>query len=341
VTVLIVLLGIALAASLAFNFGLFGQTPTSSTRPSPASAEAAPSSQTRGDEGTPRANRSDGELEKKRKELDELRKSHADLKDELKGAKKKLHDAKTEGKTGDDLMKARAEVERQASIQLDNTRAELATALSEVARLRADADLKGKKRIERPAAPTEMPEEKAEKPQEVVTRVIRELSDVEKERIARLEAQSSTDRKKAIELDRDLKSLKAKLERHHRESKHVFSEGTLARDKFRAVETRLNRTLLENDLLRRAVADLEKKTGLHAEHAQPTAEEFAESDRKMTRLYADEDKANAVALEKLMAAPAASEDDPASPAAHESSEAVSPGAADSAPLAAASSAPLS
>ncbi len=307
-TILIIILGVALVASLAFNFGIIGDNkpalPASSSTSSSSSASPA-----RADDAA-KSGKSDAELEKKRKELDELRKSHNDLKDELKGIKKKFHEFKEEHKTGDDLARARGEVERQASIQLENTRAELATALSDLQRLRNEAEGKGKKRPERTEAAAEKPAEekvekaeKVEKPPEVVTRVIRELSETEKERIAKLEAQSANNRRKAIEADKELKNLKAKLDKHHRESKHVFNEGNLAMAKFRAVETRLNRTLMENDLLKRAIATLEKKTGLHAEHTQPTAEEIAESDRSMKEKHAAEDKASREALEKLEAAP--------------------------------------
>ncbi len=320
-TMVIILLGLGLAVSLAFNFGLVGGTPTAPATSSGASAAALPRSTGRDDDG--RASRAEAELEKKRKELDELKKTHAEVKDELKATKKKVFEQKEASASGDDLAKARAEVERQASVQLENTRHELATALTELQKLRADAEGKGKRRRE--AEEKKADEKPAEaKPQEVITKVIRELSDVEKERIARLEASSASDRKKAAEADRELKSMKAKLERHHKESKHVFKEAELARDKFRAVEMRLNRTLLENDLLHRAVFNLEKKTGQHAEHTSPTAAEIAESDQKMTDKFKAEDKASAEALEKLMNAPATTEEAPAAAAAPAEAPAAAP-----------------
>lgn len=322
-TIALIVLGIALAISLAFNLGLIGggaSRPASSAAPStsagPARVEA------RGDDE--RARRAEADLEKKKKELEDVKKAQHELKEELKAVKKKLHEHREAHKAGDDLAKERAEVERHASTQLDATRAELATALAEVARLKADADTKGKKRA---AAPVEekKDEPKAEKPQEVVTRVIRELSDVEKERIAKLETQSAADRKKANELDRELKSLKAKLDRHQRDSKRVYQEADLARDKFRAIELRLNRTLLENDLLKRAIKDLEKKSGQHAERLELTAEEVAEGDKTMKARHAAEDAAEAETRAKLEAAPATHpEGDEAPPA-----EAAAPAAAPS------------
>lgn len=299
-TLVIIVLGLALAISLAFNLGLVGgkaHAPVASGS-APARAEA------RGDDDRPR--KLEAELDKKKKELEELKKSHGEVKEELKTAKKKLFEQKEADKSGDDLAKARAEVERQASVQLENTRHELAVALADVQRLKAELEGKGRKRAD---APVEKREDapKAEKPPEVVQRVIRELSDVEKERIAKLEAQSSNDRKRANELERELRALKGKQDRMQRESKRVYSEANLARDKFRAVETRLNRTLLENDLLKRAIAAIEKQTGLHAEHTAPTADELAESDRQMKEKFAAEDQAEAEARARLEAAPATEE----------------------------------
>lgn len=310
-TFALVLLGIALAISLAFNLGILGSKAAAPANPNaPQRSETkAPGEDTR---------KLEAELDKKSKELSELKKAHSDAKDELKTAKKKLFDVTESHKSGDGLAKERAEVERGASIQLDATRAELATALSEIQRLKADADNKGKKRapVAAEAAPVEKKEE-APKPQEVITRVIRELNDVEKERITKLEAQSAADRKKANELDRELKSLKAKLDRHQRDSKAVFKDAELSRDKFRAVEMRLNRTIVENDLLKRAIKDVEKKAGLDATRTELTAEETAQSDASVKAKHAAEDKAEAEARAKLEAAPATTPEEAPAPAAAE------------------------
>ncbi len=299
-TLVIIVLGLALAISLAFNLGLVGGKTAAPVDSGTAAARA----EARADDDRPR--KLEAELDKRKKELEELKKVQGELKDELKAAKKKLFEQKESDKSGDDLTRARAEVERQASMQLENTRHELATALADVQRLKAELEGKGKKRAE---AVVEKRDEapKAEKPVEVVQRVIRELSDVEKERIAKLEAQSSSDRKRANELERELRAVKGKQERMQREGKRVYAEANLARDKFRAVETRLNRTLLENDLLKRAIADLEKRTGTRAEHASPTAEELAESDRTMKEKHAAEDQAEAEARARLEAAPVSDE----------------------------------
>ena len=292
--IVLVLLGVALAISLAVNLGLIGgQKPTAQA---PSNTSSSVKTEVRTDDE--RARKAEAELDKKTKELGDVKKSLSDLKDELKTAKKKLFEQKEGEKAGDDLVKARAEVERQASIQLDATRAELAAALADIAKLKTEAENKGKKKVEKKE------EVKAEKPQEVVTRVIRELNDVEKERIAKLEAQSSNDRKKANELDRELKSLRAKFERHNRDTKRVYADANLARDKFRAVELRLNRTTMENDLLKRAIKDLEKKSGVDAGRLELTAEELSTGDSSMKAKHAAEDAAEADARAKLEAAPA-------------------------------------
>mgnify|MGYP001558833573 CR=1 FL=1 len=310
-TPVIILLGIALAISLAFNLGLIGGGAKPSAQAA-ANTSSSSKSETRSDDD--RARKLEAELDKKKRELEEVKKAQAELKDDLKNTKKKLHDQRENEKSGDDLVKARAEVERTASIQLEATRAELATALADIQKLKTQADNKNKPRPAVAAESTEKKEEvKAERPQEVITRVIRELSDVEKERIAKLEASSSTDRKKANELDRELKSLKAKLDRHQRDSKRVYQEADLARDKFRAVEVRLNRTLVENDLLKRAIRDLEKKSGVEAGRLELNAEEIASSDSAVKAKFAAEDAAEADARAKLEAAPATHLEEPAPP----------------------------
>jgi chromosome segregation ATPase len=301
ITIITVLLAVALIVSLAFNMGFFGQKaapskPAGNNEPSPRAS--------RDDDAAARASKLESELDKKRKELEEVKKTQVELKDELKAAKKKLHDQREADKTGDDLVKARAEVERQASIQLDATRQELANALAEVQRLKNEAERGKKQRAEapKPVAADAKPEEKREAAP--VQRVIRELSEAEKEKMQRLEQQASSDKKKAIELAAELRNVKVRVDREKREARRVYEEGKLARDKFRAVEIRLNRTLLENDMLKRAIADLEKKSGIKAETHAPSAEQLAQSDQQMRDKHAAEDKASEEARAKLEAAEA-------------------------------------
>ncbi|MBL8918495.1 MAG: cell envelope biogenesis protein TolA [Myxococcaceae bacterium] len=308
--VITVLLAVALVVSLAFNMGFFG---AKAAAPAAKSTDTGPRADRRDDDVAARASKAESELEKKKKELEEVKKAHNDAKDELKQAKKKLFDQRESEKTGDDLVKARAEVERQASIQLENTRHELANALAEVQRLKNEGESRNKKRTEERRPAEEKPEEKKEAAP--VQRVIRELSDAEKEKMQRLEQQAAQDKKKAIELAAELRNVKARIEREKREARRVYEEGKLARDKFRAVELRLNRTLLENDMVKRAIADLEKKTGVKAELHTPSAEQLAESDLKMREKHQAEDKAAEEARAKLEAAEATSLDAPEAAAA--------------------------
>jgi chromosome segregation ATPase len=305
VTVLIVLLAVALAVSLAFNLGFFGQPAV------PAQSGSAVPRSVRQDASPDVAaalQKAESELDKKKRDFDELKRAQNELKEELKQAKRKLFEDKEAGKdaNAEDLKKARAEAERQASIQLEHTRAELAAALSEVQRLKSDADSRSKRAVAKEVIkekPAERPETPA--PQVVVQKVIRELADHEKERIARLEQQSVTDRKRAQEAERDMRNWKAKFDKQIRDVKAAYTESTLAKDKFRAVEKRLNRTLLESDMLRRALSDLEKKTGMTAERHQLTADEIADSDKRMAEKYQAEDQASAEARAKLEAQVAA------------------------------------
>ncbi|HVE82233.1 MAG TPA: cell envelope biogenesis protein TolA [Myxococcales bacterium] len=255
--------------------------------------------------------RAEAELEKKRKEWDEQRAAVNDLRDQLKQTKKKLHDQKEADKEGQDLHKARQEVERNASVQLEMARTELHDAQQESTRLRAELDmLRGRKGGHSAPAPahTPAPAPAAHAPPPPPERVIRELSPQEKEKMERLEHQASKDRARAAELDRDLKRVKSKLETQHRVYVVTKGEADLLRDKFKALEKRLNRTLLEKDLLRRAIKDLEKKTGHAAERTELTADEIAASDRKVDERVAAEAAEAARAQEKLAAA------EPAKPA---------------------------
>jgi hypothetical protein len=300
VTVVIILLGVALATSLAFNLGFLGGNSGGASRTAPSNPGAIAPRAERGDEE--RVRRLEAELDKKRKDVEELRKSQSDAREELKAAKKRLFEQKSSDKGAEDLTRARAEVERQASIQLEATRAELATALSDLQRLKAGPDERGRRKAPPPAAEPVAERPPEPRPEVVVQRVIRELSDVEKERMARLETQATNDRKKASELEREVRALRGKIDRMHRESKRVYGDANLARDKFRAVELRLNRTLLESDLLRRAVFNLEKQTGQQAEHTSLTAEEAAASDQAVKAKHAAEDLAEAEARARLEAA---------------------------------------
>ncbi len=238
------------------------------------------------------------ELEKKRRELDDVKKQFSELKDELKTVKKKVFEQKEAGKADGDLIKARAEVERQASIQLEHTRMELSQALEQVAKLKGDEGGKGRRSVTAQAAPAPVAAQvaAAEVPATpvaaapVVQKVIRELSEGDKERINRAEAASAKDRQRIADLEKAMKNSKGRGDAATHQLKIARQEGTLAKDKFRAIERRVNRLMLERDLMVRAIKDLETKSGIRAERVELTADEVAASDQHVNANQAEEDK---------------------------------------------------
>jgi chromosome segregation ATPase len=233
----------------------------------------------------------DPELERKRREVDELKAAVAELRGELKQTRKKLHDQREADKDGADLMKARAEVERSASQQLEVVRGELASALAEVSRLKGEAEAF---RMRRPAAapapqpqPHSVPVPTAAPPAPEPRR-FRELSDTDREKMERLEHLANRERTRSQELSAEVRRLKGRTETQARVYTVAKGELDLLKDKFKALEKRLNRTLLERDLLRRAIRDLEKKSGLAADRTELTADEVAASDRSVEERAAAE-----------------------------------------------------
>ena len=274
---LLVLVSIALVICLALL--IFGRSAPHARAPA---AAAAP--------GTVSASRSgpDPELERRRREVDELKTTVAELRGELKQTRKKLHDQRTSDKEGADLVKARAEVERTASQQLEVVRSELASALTEVGRLKSEAEAF---RTRRPApAPTPAPAALAPvaAPPAPEPRRFRELSDTDREKMERLEHLANRERSRAQELSAEVRRLKGRTETQGRVYTVIKGELDLLKDKFKALEKRLNRTLLERDLLRRAIRDLEKKSGLAADRTELTADEVAASDRSVEERAAAE-----------------------------------------------------
>jgi chromosome segregation ATPase len=243
------------------------------------------------------------DLEKKRKDADEHKTELNELRDQVKQLKKKVHEQKEADKGGQDLVKARQEVERNASVQLEIVRSELREAQHEIARLRAEMEMtRGKKPGRVPTAEVPAAAPAAPAPQVVEQRVIRELSPQEKEKMERLEHQSSKDRARAADLEREVKRLKSKVDTNHRVYTVTKGEADLLKDKFKALEKRLNRTLLERDLMKRALKDLEKKSGVTAQRTELTADEIAASDRTVDERIAAETAEAAKAQEKLAAA---------------------------------------
>jgi hypothetical protein len=119
-------------------------------------------------------------------------------------------------------------------------------------------------------------------------RRFRELSDTDREKMERLEHLANRERSRAQELSAEVRRLKGRTETQGRVYTVVKGELDLLKDKFKALEKRLNRTLLERDLLRRAIRDIEKKSGLAADRTELTADEVAASDRSVEERAAAE-----------------------------------------------------
>jgi len=148
------------------------------------------------------------------------------------------------------------------------------------------------------APPAPEPTAVAAAPPPAPVRKFRELSDADKERIQRLEQQTARDRARSVELERETKRLRGRMETQHRIYVVTKGELDLIKDKFKALEKRLNRTLLERDLVRRAIKDLERKSGILAERTELTAEEIADSDRKVEQKAVAEATAEVAHLAK-------------------------------------------
>lgn len=275
---LLVLVSIALVICLALLiFGRSAPTPRA-----PAATAAAPGAAPVGRSGP------DPELERRRREVDELKTTVAELRGELKQTRKKLHDQRTSDKDGADLVKARAEVERSASQQLEVVRGELAGALAEVGRLKGEAEAFRTRRPAPALAPAPAPPAPVAAPPVPEPRRFRELSDTDREKMERLEHLANRERSRAQELSAEVRRLKGRTETQGRVYTVIKGELDLLKDKFKALEKRLNRTLLERDLLRRAIRDLEKKSGLAADRTELTADEVAASDRSVEERAAAE-----------------------------------------------------
>ncbi len=233
----------------------------------------------------------EAELEKRKKELEDQKVQLNESREQLKQAKRKLFEHKESERDTRHLARAREEIERSASHQLENVRAELAAALGEIQKLKEGLDASRSRRStpptpEPPAAVAAVPQP-AEKP----ARKFRELSDADRERMQRLEQQASRERTRALDLEREVKRFRARAETQHRVYVVTKGELDLIKDKFKALEKRLNRTLLERDLIGRALQDLERKSGIAADRVELTPEEIAASDRTV------EEKAAAAAAE--------------------------------------------
>ncbi|MCP3140790.1 coiled-coil domain-containing protein [Pyxidicoccus xibeiensis] len=275
----------------------------------PSSASSSSSGRNELESETQRRAKAEAELQRKQKELDEQRAQLKDVKDELKQTKRKLFEQKESEKGPQDLAKARAEVERAASLQLEQTREELSNVLTENQRLRSELESRGRRPQPAPVtapvtvvaaapAPAQQISAPAKEGEHVVATTVavtpvadaaqqdrgqrryRELNDADREKMERLEQLANKERSRAVELEKELRRVKGRTETQQRVYAATKNDLDLMRDKYKALEKRLNRTLLERDLLRRAIKDLEKKTGMLADRTELTPEEMAASDQR-------------------------------------------------------------
>jgi chromosome segregation ATPase len=241
----------------------------------------------------------EAEAERRRREMDEAKATCAELRGELKQLKRKLHDQRETDKGEQDLVRARTDVERSASQQLEVVRGELAHALAELSKLRSDAETSRRGRPAPSASPAPVPVappvQAAPPPAalaeaERTARRFRELSDSDREKLERLEHQANRERTRALEFQAEVRRLKGRTETQQRVWVVTKGELDLLKDKFKALEKRLNRTLLERDLLKRAIGELERRGGLTAGRTELTQEEIAQSDEgvdERSRVEAD------------------------------------------------------
>jgi chromosome segregation ATPase len=255
----------------------------------------------------------EADVERRRKEADEVKAACNELRAELKQVKRKLHEQRSTEKDEHDLVRARTDVERAASQQLEVVRGELAHALAELTKLRSDAETSRSRARGVPPPPSPVvvhavapPPPPAPVPTPVQTPVadasarrFRELSDSDREKLERFEHQANRERARALEFQAEVRRLKGRTETQHRVWVVTKGELDLLKDKFKALEKRLNRTLLERDLLKRAIGELERRGGLTAGRTELTAEEISASDQGVD----ERSRAEAERLERRTAAP--------------------------------------
>jgi hypothetical protein len=343
VPVLVALILVSIGFAVTLGILLFGGSNRAALPSS--SSSSAPSSRNELESESQRRTKAEAELQRKQKELDEQRTQLQDVKDQLKQAKRKLFEQKETDKGPQDLAKARAEVERAASLQLEQTREELAHAITENQRLKSEMESRGRRPQPAPApapvaAPVAAPQisAPAKEGESVVAAAVtvtpaadaaqqdrgarrfRELNDADREKMERLEQQANKERSRAVELEKELRRVKGRNETQQRVYAAAKNDLDLMRDKYKALEKRLNRTLLERDLIRRAIKDLEKKTGMLAERTELTPEEMAASDQRTEETARVRAETEAQATAQQAPAPAPSEAPAAESAAPADSE---------------------
>ncbi|MCL2011354.1 MAG: hypothetical protein FWG75_00990 [Cystobacterineae bacterium] len=205
-------------------------------------------------------------------ELQKTKGEFQKLKDELKQSKQKLFEAREKNKQWEAELKAQKQLERQALQEAENARLNSAELSTELSKLRLELETqKPFAKTSAPAAPSQTPAAEPPRP----AKLLRELNPAEKEKLENAERLVAAEHSRTQELEKELKNLKVRFELAQRQLKSFRSSGKLQKDKFRALEKRLNRTLLEKDLVLRAMYELENRCGLQASIVELPDKELA------------------------------------------------------------------
>jgi|GEM_PF-1417724 len=199
-------------------------------------------------------------------------------KEELKQSKQKLFEAREKNKQLETELKTQKQLERQALLETESLRLQLTDFSTELHRLRMELETQkpsssSSKMSVLPPVPPPASNAELVKPAPKPAKQTRELSPAEKEKVENAERLIAAEHLRTQELEKELKTLKIRFELVLRQLKASQSESKLQKDKFRALEKRLNRTLLERDFILRAMRDLESRCGLQAAVAELPAED--------------------------------------------------------------------
>ena len=242
-------------------------------------------------------------LELKAAELQKAKGELQKTKDELKHSKQKLFEAREKNKQLEAELKSQKQLERQALLETESAQAQLADLTTELHKLRLELETQkpsssgavassvsasSSKTPSLPPAAVAESAKAASKP----AKLVRELSPAEKEKLENVERLIAAEHSRAQEVEKEFKNLKIRFELVQRQLKTTQSSSKLQKDKFRALEKRLNRTLLEKDFILRAMHNLESRCGLQAVIAELPEEDAAEdasaeASENMAELSAD------------------------------------------------------
>ncbi len=192
-------------------------------------------------------------LEAKRREIEELR-------ERLKDAKRRRHEEQEAGRLKKDLQEVREQVEREMEKKLAQAREEAEASKAAVKKLIAEVEaLKSRRPLPAPSpAPVTVatPDARVE---EKLPPAARPLKDEERARLELAEKGLAKAKARLEELEAEVKRFKGRTETDRRVFIVQKGELDLARDRFRALESRHNELLLERDELAKQVWTLDKQ----------------------------------------------------------------------------------